>query len=794
MRQRLGAVDGGGNFDMFAEATDTDTALHDFVAGFSSPAAAFQDRLLCAKSEGKWCSYDPASWSALRALTLTIEDDAGPAAGVGGELTAGGWRRGGQGIQVWGNDTGAGIRYGETTLDGNRVALTEYDCAKTMIGGEWLGTRMRPCDTDVSASQSVATTTFSDGPHALAHCVTDFAGNVGCTPGQTVLIDNNAPAHVRDLALAGGEGWRRVNDFDLSWVNPDQGPASPVGGALWRVTGPAGYDTGVQSAAGRDLAALSDIHVPGPGAYSLQVWLRDEAGNDAPATATAMPLRFDDVAPGVAFEATAETGVPAQVQADVFDAHSGPAGGTIFYRRIDSSDWTELPTKLQSGATADAATLVARVPVDDLTPGVYLFRADAVDGAGNVASTTRRSDGTEMAARRPAPNAGSQGGAGSAVDATRIVARLRRGNRLRSDLTVPFGAGATLTGRLTRADGAGLAGRDLRVIQRPSSGAIAGRARSPSAPARRAASTSTCARVPRAASSSPFRGRRGLEQATQAPLGLRVRAGVALRATPRALRTGRALRLSGRVSARGAPVPRRGKLVAIQYFESRTRHWRPVLVTHTDFLGRFHARYRFRYVTGRARIRLRAIALAEERWPYAPGASRPVTVRGYSHCGGIGRVPGHVARHPPHHRRLDRARAARRGRAEDGRELPQARRRRLLRRSRLPPRHPRLHDPGRLPGGHRHAAAPATPSRTSSTTTRSSAARWRWPTPAPTPTAPSSSSSPPTRRRGSTASTPSSARSLDGMEVVDAIEGTPTDASDRPLEPQMIERVELDDE
>jgi peptidyl-prolyl cis-trans isomerase B (cyclophilin B) len=30
-----------------------------------------------------------------------------------------------------------------------------------------------------------------------------------------------------------------------------------------------------------------------------------------------------------------------------------------------------------------------------------------------------------------------------------------------------------------------------------------------------------------------------------------------------------------------------------------------------------------------------------------------------------------------------------------------------------------------------------------------------------------------------------------GMEAVDAIESTPTDASDRPLEPQAIERVEL---
>jgi hypothetical protein len=73
-------------------------------------------------------------------------------------------------------------------------------------------------------------------------------------------------------------------------------------------------------------------------------------------------------------------------------------------------------------------------------------------------------------------------------------------------------------------------------------------------------------------------------------------------------------------------LPRRGKLVAIQYLETATGRWRPVLVTRSDHAGRFHARYRFRYLSGPARIRLRAVALSEERWPYAPGASRPVAV------------------------------------------------------------------------------------------------------------------------------------------------------------------------
>jgi peptidyl-prolyl cis-trans isomerase B (cyclophilin B) len=36
-------------------------------------------------------------------------------------------------------------------------------------------------------------------------------------------------------------------------------------------------------------------------------------------------------------------------------------------------------------------------------------------------------------------------------------------------------------------------------------------------------------------------------------------------------------------------------------------------------------------------------------------------------------------------------------------------------------------------------------------------------------------------------------RIVDGMDAVDAIEATETDAADRPLEPQVIERVELSD-
>jgi len=628
MQQRIGVGTSSGGFNVFASAGATDVTPRNFVAGFSSPMPSLEDRLLCARAESKWCSLEPGSWSAVRALTITIEDNTGPGAGIGGDLTAGGWRRGAQSVGFWGADTGSGIRFGEVLLDGARVALAEYPCAKELIGGEWRGTRMRPCETSASGGANLATANFSDGPHTLGHCTTDFAGNTACVTPRTVLIDNNPPAHPRSLAVAGGEDWRRVNDFDLTWANPDQGRASPIAGASWRIVGPAGFDTGAQFASGRNLTVLKDQSVPGPGTYSAQVWLRDEAGNEAPGSAVSVPLRFDDVAPGVAFEASSGTAMPDAIRAGIADVHSGPAAGAIHYRRLGVAQWTELPTKLEAGKAAGTASLIAQLP-NSLSAGTYVFRADAVDAAGNTASSTRRADGTEMALRKVPTPSGTHKAAKTAVvpaAKTRVFAHLRWRHRRGARVTVPFGAGASLSGRLVSADGAGLAGRRLRVVSRPSRGALARRRVDTIRTGAHGGFRLAVLAGPSRRITVSYRGESGLAAARRPGLALRVRGGVLFRAAPRALRTGRVVRLRGRIRTRGAPLPRRGKVVAIQYYESAARRWRPVLMTRTDHGGRFQARYRFRYVSGAARIRLRAVALAEERWPYAPGASRPSTV------------------------------------------------------------------------------------------------------------------------------------------------------------------------
>jgi hypothetical protein len=644
MEQRFGAGNASGGFDPTFSATATDTAPRDFSTEFSIPAPAIEDRLLCARTADRWCSIEPGSWSAIRSLTIDLFDGYAPVPGnAGADLAAGGWRRGAQRVNYWDTDAGGGVRFSETLLDGARVGLTEYPCAKAMIDGEWRATRMQPCPTGAADEVTVQTTNFSDGPHALTRCATDFAGNSACLFPVGVLIDNNPPAHPRSLTVAGGEGWHRVDDFDLSWVNPDQGPASPIGGAYWRIAGPAGYDSGVKLASGHEISSLADRKLPRPGVYALRIWLRDEAGNADSSTAIEVPLRLDDVPPAVAFDpvpAPTAAELPHAVSAEVRDEHSGPAAGTIAYKRLNSERWIELPTKLESGDAADARRLVAPVP-GDLEPGTYVFRADARDGAGNVASTTRRADGTEMALRKtpspvgPSRPAAGQGGgdgrdprpAGRGRSKTRLFAKLRWRHRHGPRVTVPFGAGAALSGRLLNADGAGLAGRPLHVVSRPSRGALTGRHIATLRTGRHGGFRLALPLGPSRRISVVYPGEPGLARARRRALALRVRGAATLSAAPRSLPTGRSVRLWGRVRARGAPVPRRGKLVAIQYYEGEAGLWRPILVTRSDHSGRFHARYRFRYIAGTARIRLRAVALAEERWPYAPGASRPVMVR-----------------------------------------------------------------------------------------------------------------------------------------------------------------------
>ncbi len=172
-------------------------------------------------------------------------------------------------------------------------------------------------------------------------------------PRRRSLIDNNPPAHPRALTLAGGEGWRRVNDFDLSWANPDQGRGqpdlrAPPGGS----PGPAGYDTGRPVRGRRRTSPRSRT------ARCRRRRLRSATSGCATKRATTrrrlgveVPLRFDDVPPGVAFEAgDGAEHSRSRSAPTVTDAHSGPAAGRSPTGASTPTHWIELPTQARGRA------------------------------------------------------------------------------------------------------------------------------------------------------------------------------------------------------------------------------------------------------------------------------------------------------------------------------------------------------------------------------------------------------------------------------------------------------------
>lgn len=607
-QHRLGSVPPNGNFTPFLELGNSDGTKRDFWQGFEPYAQAFESRLVCFRPSDRTCAADGTVLAGVRSLTISIDDQVRPTSRVGGDIATGNWQKGSMSLTFTNRDTGAGLRFARTSIDGALLASSEMACEKVMVSGQWRGTRMQPCPTSAAGSHTVDTKTLADGPHSLQHCADDFAGSTGCSAPMTIRVDNNAPAAPRELSVDGGEGWHRKNSFDLAWVNPDQGVASPIVASLLGLQGPEGFTRGPWGGEGG--GRITGIELPGPGEYRLRVWLVDQAGNSEASHAAEATLRLDDVPPTGYFEEAPEED-PALVRVPVSDRHSGVRGGSIAWREAGGA-WHELPTRF---STSGDPTLVARFP-DDLPRGVWEMRAVAVDAAGNLGLIDRRANGSKMTVRTPL------------LDETVITAALVAGHREgRNRVLAGYGRRALLTGRLSGIESGGIGHVELTVTELPLPGSRWS-ARSRTVRTDRHGRFETWLRPgPGRNVSVRFAGTRRLQESASGVLELRVRGKLTFKAAPKRLRTGSKVSFRGRVLGREAWNPSRGNLVQIQYFEESARKWRPVTLARTDREGLYRTGYRFRYITGTARIRLRALLIPSSRFPYSGAASKPVLVR-----------------------------------------------------------------------------------------------------------------------------------------------------------------------
>lgn len=357
------------------------------------------------------------------------------------------------------------------------------------------------------------------------------------------------------------------------------------------------------------------------GVHQVAYYARDAAGNaddgaivngvvdNAPRTAS---VRIDRTAPSGAFVNAQDPRDPDLLTARFTDALSGPAPshGHIGVRRVGSGDRFAPLTTIASAS----GELRARWESDAYSRGEYEFQAAACDLAGNCSTTTRRQNGAPMILSNPLKTT------------TTLSAGFRHHSGQR---VVPYGRGVMLGGRLTAGVRLPLGNAPVRIVERFTAGA-----RVPD----RVSSVRTGARGSLVARAAPgpsrtvemrFDGSPTLSRSASDTLELKVRSGVRLHASAAVATVGGApLVFSGRLLAQPGAASTVGRSAQLQ-FRLAGLPWASFRTIETDAQGRFRYAYRFSDDDSRgARFQFRAYVPRQEDWPYEPGGSRPVLVRG----------------------------------------------------------------------------------------------------------------------------------------------------------------------
>ncbi len=258
------------------------------------PFSAVGVGMFCSRPTGS-CGYAPGQFSRLSTMSFRMEDISPPSAPVvAGVAADGNWVGGTTQVAVGDVDLGGGVYRTTVEVNGTQV-VNDVICSPGQDGNGNVGT-MTPCDAIELRNIPVTTssTPFIEGSgNAVRVCTHEYGlGAASTCTNRSFRVDNAAPGAPQSIAVDGGQGWRRDNDFDLSWANPAQA-ASPIAAAVVRISGPGGYaDTTTYS--GEGISSVEGITVPGVGAYSADVHLIDAAGNGSPTNRASVDLRFDD--------------------------------------------------------------------------------------------------------------------------------------------------------------------------------------------------------------------------------------------------------------------------------------------------------------------------------------------------------------------------------------------------------------------------------------------------------------------------------------------------------------------
>ncbi len=217
-------------------------------------------------------------WAAMYGATITISDPTPPTLSApSGALWApgayGGFHKGTEVATVSAQDIGGGVQSITLAADGHAVATYSVACNFTFP---------QPCPLSTGPQTlTLATSSLTDGTHALTFVATDAAGNESTVASEQIAIDNNPPPPPTGLAASATQPGGST--FTTTWDEPSE-QVAPITEATYQVC-PA---TGAGSCGPATPAPPSGpvaVTVPGPGSWNIAVWLTNAAGNSNSANA-----------------------------------------------------------------------------------------------------------------------------------------------------------------------------------------------------------------------------------------------------------------------------------------------------------------------------------------------------------------------------------------------------------------------------------------------------------------------------------------------------------------------------
>ncbi len=219
-----------------------------------------------------------AAVATMYAAEVTIEDNTPPTlqppTGPLWENTS--YHKETENLTLTARDSGGGIQTLTMSIDGQPIETYTAPCNYTYP---------QPCPSQITPTLTLNTTKLSDGTHLLNLAATDAAGNQSTPITRQIAIANNPPPAPTNLVATPTQAGSST--FNVTWTNPAD--PTPITKATYQVC-PANGPGACTEPLPAPAEGPATITVPGPGNWTLAVWLHDAAGNSSPTNAAHITL------------------------------------------------------------------------------------------------------------------------------------------------------------------------------------------------------------------------------------------------------------------------------------------------------------------------------------------------------------------------------------------------------------------------------------------------------------------------------------------------------------------------